>query len=51
MKKNLFIILFFMMVISGASFLFSLSVEAGECARTGTKINIDQQDERITNSR
>ena len=43
MKKNLFIILFSMMVMSGASFLFSSSVEAGECARTGTKINIDQR--------
>jgi hypothetical protein len=43
MKKNLFIILFSMMVISGASFLFSSSVEAGECARTGTKIQIDAQ--------
>ena len=43
MKKNLFIILFSMMVMSGASFLFSSSVEAGECARTGTKIQIDTQ--------
>ena len=29
--------------MSGASFLFSSSVEAGECARTGTKIQIDTQ--------
>jgi hypothetical protein len=43
MKKNLFIILFSMMAMSGAYFLFSTSVEAGECARTGTKINIDRQ--------
>ena len=43
MKKNLFIILFSMMVMSGASFLFSSSVEAAECARTGTKIQIDAQ--------
>ena len=45
MKKNLFIILFSMMAMSGAYFLFSTSVEAGECARTGTKIQIDQQDD------
>ena len=34
-----------MMAMSGAYFLFSTSVEAGECARTGTKIQIDQQDD------
>ena len=45
MKKNLFIILFSMMVMSGASFLFSSSVEAAECARTGIMIQIDQQDD------
>jgi hypothetical protein len=45
MKNNLLKLFFVVVLFCSVSLLFNSSSEAGECERTGTSINIDQQDD------
>jgi len=45
MKSGISKLFFFIIFFSSVLFLFNSSSDAGECARTGTSINIDQDDD------